>query len=222
MSSTFIRFFFSDWQVLAYIKMHGYGYSRQIAESLHKTRRAIHYTLTKLEKLNLVQREGCPRCPFQFFQLNLLEKEKVKGLIRFFGTLFSLKTFNKNTSFLFNEKDFDVRSRKVFRDPGRRFGHSIPWISQKIMKNFYQFLKDFYGYTSPNLPTVLPLRRNYKKMILFIVAPISSFDRWRSFILNRNDVYHYDEWIAEKRLKISKKNYGISYIKNSIAIAATI
>ena len=222
MPPEFIRFFFSDWQVLAYIKLHGYGYSREIAESLHKTRRAIHYTLAKLEKLNLIQREGCPRCPFQFFQLNLLEKEKIKELIRFFGTLFSLKKFNKNTSFLFNEKDFDVRSGKVFRDPGRRLGHSVPYISGKIMKNFYQFLKDFYGYTSPNLPVVLPLRRNYKKMILFIVAPISKYDRWRSFILNRNDVYHYDGWIAKKRLEISYHNYGISYIKNSIAIPATI
>lgn len=215
MRPSFIRFFFSDWQVLAHIKMYGYGYSKNIAWELHKTRRAVQYTLTKLEKLNLIQREGCPRCPHQFFQLNQIENEKVKGLIRFFGTLFSLKKFNKNTSFLFNEKDFDVRSGKIYRDPGRKWGHSVPWISRKIMKNFYQYLKDFWGCKSPNLPSVLPLRRG-KATILFIVAPNDRYDRWRSFFARRDDVYNYDTWISEKRWEIAQKNYGLAYIKKVI------
>jgi len=162
MPPSFIRFFFSDWRVLAYLKMHGFGYVPEIAEMLKRSKRAIQYTLAKLENWNLVERHGNPRCPFQWYSINSLEKEKILSLIRYTRGFFSLKQLKKTSYLVLDLLLFDVRKRRVHKDPGR-LGGSLPYGDYKLFTRFYDFLRKYApGHRSPNLPKVFFHKRGKK------------------------------------------------------------
>ena len=162
MPPEFIRFFFSDWRVLAYLKMHGFGYVPEIAEMLKRSKRAIQYTLAKLENWNLVERHGNPRCPFQWYSINSLEKEKILSLIRDIGGLFTGKQLKKTSYLVLDLLLFDVRKRRVHKDPGRP-GGSVPYGDYKLFTRFYDFLRRYApGHQSPNLPKVFFHKRGKK------------------------------------------------------------
>lgn len=154
-----IRFYFSDWRVLAYLKMHRLGYTPEIAEFLKRSRRAIQYTLTKLENLNLVERHGNIRCPFQWFSLNTLEKEKIYRLIRYLGDIFSTERLKEGSFFVLDFQVFDVRKRRLYKDQDRP-GGSLPYGDYKLFKSFYAFLRKYApAFKSPNLPEVFFIKK---------------------------------------------------------------
>ena len=162
MPSQYIRFFFSDWRVLAYLKIHGFGYVPEIAEMLRRSTRAIQYTLAKLEKWNLVERHGNPRCPFQWFSINSLEKETIYTVIRDIGGLFTGKQLKKTSYLVLDLLLFDVRKRRVYKDPGRE-GGSIAYADHTLFQQFYEFLHKYAPeFRSPKLPKVFFHKRGKK------------------------------------------------------------
>ena len=163
MPPEFIRFFFSDWRVLAYLKMHGFGYVPEIAEMLKRTKRAIQYTLAKLENWNLVERHGNPRCPFQWFSINSISKEGVIAIIKQLGGFFKPKSNNHFYKYIvINLAVFDVRKRRPYNDPGR-VGGSVPYGDYKLFQRFYDSLRRYApGHQSPNLPKVFFHKRGKK------------------------------------------------------------
>jgi len=162
MPPIFIRFFFSDWRVLSYLKMHGFGYVPEIAEAIKRSIRAIQYTLAKLEKWNLIERHGYPRCPFQWYSINSEEKEKIYSLIHYFAGLFNPKRVKRTSYVVIDLLLFDVRKRRVRKDPNRP-GGSIPYKDYALFKRFYKFLKKYSpDYRSPTLPRVFFFKKGKK------------------------------------------------------------
>jgi len=180
MPSEFIRFFFSDWRVLAYLKMHGFGYVPEIADMLRRSTRAIQYTLVKLEKWGLVERHGNCRCPFQWFSINSESKEKILSLIQYIGGLFGIKQLKKTSYLVLDLLLFDVRKRRVRKDPGRS-GGSVPYGDYKLFKQFYAFLYKYApDFRSPHLPKVF-FHKKGKKTYHVMVEFENLCRTWRDF-----------------------------------------
>lgn len=156
-----VRLYFSDWQVLALIKLRGYGYNADIAQALKKTRRAISYTLSKLSALGLLERCGNPKCPFQWFQINPQQKEQAGAFIKYLGTLFSLKKFKKNCCFFFDQKDFYVLQQR-FTDVARPLGFSIGYTEIAFFRKLYKDLRKMHPYIRPMRPPNVLIQRKGK------------------------------------------------------------
>ena len=189
MSSTFVRFFFSDWRVLAYLKIHRFGYVPEIAETLKRSKRAIQYTLAKLEQWNLIERHGNLRCPFQWYSINSVEKEKIYSLIRMVGGFFGLKHLKKTSYLVLDLLLFGVRRRRVRKDPGRP-GGSVPYNDPKIFKRFYNFLRKYApDHRSPHLPKVF-FEKKGKKLYQVLVE----YEKFCKFSRTKRDFF----WIQSE------------------------
>lgn len=183
MKPSYIRIYFSDWQVLALLKIKGYGYTKEIACELKKTRRTIAYTFKKLENLGLVERCGNPRCPFQWFQLNPSSKELIIDFVRNLGVLFSLRKFKKNCFFIFDNLLFHARVKQR-NDPSRPLGFSVRFSEMRFFRKLYKRLKKFFPHIRPLKPPDVLIERVGKKTYHISVVKT---------LAGKRDVFHY--WI---------------------------
>lgn len=78
-----VRFYVTDYVLLATLERDGYGYARQLAPRLRRSPRRVQAHLTKLEQLNLVERHGTPNCCFQWWNINETSKRTISELISY-------------------------------------------------------------------------------------------------------------------------------------------
>lgn len=140
------RLYILDQHILSLLLREGFAYSTTLSEKLNRTQRTINKHLSKLEELNLVQRHGRVRCPFQWYTANLQARNQILELILFLQGRFTTQTPKSTQYFVFEKlldqvpngrlllraKDgtveFELSNPREYRDPSRPNGSSIPWL----------------------------------------------------------------------------------------------
>jgi len=141
-----VRLYYLDMMILSYITREGYAYSTTIADRMNRTQRTINKHLVKLEELNLIERHGRTRCPFQWYSINTTAKDEIRDLIFYINNVFTKKTAKKNAYIIFDVlldhvlngrltlhakkmfTSFTISQPRKHNTQERPYNHSIPFI----------------------------------------------------------------------------------------------
>nr|AAU84200.1 hypothetical protein GZ37D1_47 [uncultured archaeon GZfos37D1] len=141
-----VRLYYLDMMILSHITREGYAYSTTIADRMNRTQRTINKHFVKLEELNLIERHGRTRCPFQWYSINTTAKDEIRDLIFHIHNTFTEKTAKKNSYIIFDvlldhvlngrltlcaKKSlvaFTITPPKQHNTQERPYNHSVPFI----------------------------------------------------------------------------------------------
>jgi DNA-binding MarR family transcriptional regulator len=148
-----VRIYILDQMILSLILREGYAYAATLAQQLNRTQRTINKHLHKLEELNIVERHGSKRCPFQWYSINEYARKETFELILFLQGRYITKDPKKNqyltfkmlldhahTSRLIRLYSMDMtftitlQEKRARQAAERPFDHSVPWVP--FCKNF--------------------------------------------------------------------------------------
>jgi len=207
------RIYYLDLALLQHLSQTKYAYSTELAPLFNRAKRTIQRHLTKLEHLNLVERVGSPRCPFQWWKLNDYDIEGLMECLNTIAQKFKAESGNYVCWIELKNLLVGVRKGQLRIDPSRPFGRSTPYWLSEAMKNFYAFLKHHWGFTSPNLPQVL-ITKLKKDFVHLYVMPLGKYKKNLSFFLTKEQLISYPELQAERMARIAAKKWGttISFI----------
>jgi len=163
------RLFYIDILILNYVLKHQFCYTNDLYRlfSKKRTKRAINRHLTKLESLNIIERHGNIRCPYQYYSISQFNKKQVFELIKAIEPYFipvsrnglkyvTLKILpvqvptrlnpdstggDSNLILKYKNTRYLMHPPKIYNDPTRPFNCSIP--HKKKGQNNQLHLLDF-------------------------------------------------------------------------------
>jgi len=148
------RLFYIDILILNHVLKHQFCYTNDLYYlfSKRRSKRAINKHLSKLESLNLIERHGNKRCPYQSYSISQFNKQQVFELIKAIEPYFipvsrnglkyvslqilldqvptrlnpSSTVADSNITLKYKNTRYLLRPAKIYNDPSRPFNCSIP------------------------------------------------------------------------------------------------